>query len=162
MVDGGVKWTGKHPFSSGVDHAQWVMATGFVQRGEKKQTVSVLVPKSDITIIDDWHVIGLAGTGSNTFVINEAFVPAHRILSKDDEDAGGPALYASPVFHLPRGGVSSASFAAVVVGVAEGFLEEYIKYTGPRKSRTTVVAEEMGTQMGVGIAASKSRRRRRC
>ncbi len=155
VVDGGVKWTGRHPFSSGVDHADWVMATGYVQRGDKKQTVSVLVPKSDIKIIDDWHVVGLAGTGSKTFEINGAFVPEHRILSKDDEDAGGPALYSSPVFHLPRGGVSSASFVSVAVGVAEGFLEEYIKYTGPRKSRSTVVAEEMGTQMGVGIAASE-------
>ncbi len=39
------KWTGRHPFSSGVDHADWVMATGYVQRGEKKQTVSVLIPE---------------------------------------------------------------------------------------------------------------------
>ncbi len=155
VVDGGVKWTGRHPFSSGVDHADWVMATGYVQRGEKKQTVSVLLPKSDIKIIDDWHVVGLAGTGSKTFEINGAFVPEYRILSKDDEDAGGPALYSSPVFHLPRGGVSSSSFVSVAVGVAEGFLEEYIKYTAPRKSRSTVVAEEMGTQMGIGIAASE-------
>ena len=154
VVDGGVKWTGRHPFSSGVDHADWVMATGYVQRGEKKQTVSVLVPKSDIRIIDDWHVVGLAGTGSKTFEINGAFVPDHRILSKEDDEAGS-ALYQAPVFHLPRGGVSSASYAAVAVGIAEGFLDEYIKYTGPRKSRSTVVAEEMGTQMGVGVAASE-------
>ena len=154
VVDGGVKWTGRHPFSSGVDHADWVMPTGYVQRGEKKQTVSVLIPKKDVKVIDDWHVVGLAGTGSKTFEVNGAFVPAHRILSKEDDEAGS-ALYQSPVFHLPRGGVSSASYAAVAVGVAEGFIEEYIKYTAPRKSRTTVVAEEMGTQMGIGIAASE-------
>jgi 3-hydroxy-9,10-secoandrosta-1,3,5(10)-triene-9,17-dione monooxygenase len=155
VAEGGVRWTGRHPFSSGVDHADWVMATGYVERGDKKQTVSVLVPKSDIKIIDDWHVVGLAGSGSKTFEISDAFVPQHRILGKDDEDAAGPALYPAPVFNMPRGGVSSASFVSVAVGVAEGFLEEYIKYTGPRKSRSTVVAEEIGTQMGVGIAASE-------
>ncbi len=154
VVDGGVQWTGRHPFSSGVDHADWVMPTGYVQRGDKKQTVSVLIPKKDITIIDDWHVVGLAGTGSKTFEIKGAFVPDHRILSKED-DEGSSSPYQAPIFHLPRGGVSSASYAAVAVGVAEGFIEEYIKYTGPRKSRSTVVAEEMGTQMGVGIAASE-------
>jgi 3-hydroxy-9,10-secoandrosta-1,3,5(10)-triene-9,17-dione monooxygenase len=154
VVKGGVKWTGRHPFSSGVDHADWVMATGFVQRGEKKQTVSVLVPKSDIKIVDDWYVVGLAGTGSKTFEINGAFVPDHRILSKEDDEAGS-SLYQAPVFHLPRGGVSSASYAAVAVGLAEAFIEEYVKYTAPRKSRTTVVAEEMGTQMGIGIAAAE-------
>jgi 3-hydroxy-9,10-secoandrosta-1,3,5(10)-triene-9,17-dione monooxygenase len=154
VVKGGVKWTGRHPFSSGVDHADWVMATGFVQRGEKKQTVSVLVPKSDIKIVDDWYVVGLAGTGSKTFEINGAFVPDHRILSKEDDEAGS-TLYQAPVFHLPRGGVSSASYAAVAVGLAESFIDEYVKYTAPRKSRTTVVAEEMGTQMGIGIAAAE-------
>ena len=155
VVKGGVHWTGRHPFSSGVDHADWVMATGYVERGEKKQTVSVLVPKSDIKIIDDWHVVGLAGTGSKTFEINDAFVPEHRILSKDDEDAAGPALYPSPVFHLPRGGVSSASFVSVVVGVAEGMLAEYIAYTGPRLSRSIVMAEQTGTQITLGIAAAE-------
>lgn len=154
VVDGGVKWTGRHPFSSGVDHADWVMPTGFVQRGEKKQTVSVLIPKKDIKVIDDWYVVGLAGTGSKTFEVNGAFVPEHRILSKEDDEAGS-SPYKAPVFHLPRGGVSSASYAAVAVGIAEGLIEEYIKYTAPRKSRSTVVAEEMGTQMGIGIAASE-------
>jgi 3-hydroxy-9,10-secoandrosta-1,3,5(10)-triene-9,17-dione monooxygenase len=154
VVDGGIKWTGRHPFSSGVDHADWVMPTGFVQRGDKKQTVSVLIPKKDIKIIDDWHVVGLAGTGSKTFEVSGAFVPDHRILTKEDDEAGS-SPYKAPVFHLPRGGVSSASYAAVAVGCAEGLLEEYIKYTAPRKSRTTVVAEEMGTQMGIGIAASE-------
>src|SRR3954465_14850629 len=113
VVDGGVKWTGRHPFSSGVDHADWVMPTGYVQRGDKKQAVSVLIPKKDIKVVDDWYVVGLAGTGSKTFEVNGAFVPAHRILGKDEEAAEAP--YKAPVFHLPRGGVSSASYAAVAV-----------------------------------------------
>lgn len=155
-VEGGVRWTGRHPFSSGVDHADWVMATGYIEHGgDKRQLCSVLVPKSDITVIDDWHVVGLAGSGSKTFEIKDAFVPAHRILDKDSEDSAKPH-YAAPVFSLPRGGVSSSSFAAVAVGIAEGFLEEYIQYTGPRKSRITVaIAEQTGTQIGVGIAAAE-------
>ena len=114
-VDGGVIWSGRHTFSSGVDHAQWVMAAGTIDHGERKQACSVLVPKSDITIVDDWHVIGLAGTGSKTFVIEEKFVPEHRILDKKASDEGrapGAHLYAAPCFHLPRGGPSIASFAA--------------------------------------------------
>jgi alkylation response protein AidB-like acyl-CoA dehydrogenase len=155
-VEGGVLWTGRHPFSSGVDHADWVMATGYIEHGgDRRQLCSVLVPKSDITVIDDWHVVGLAGSGSKTFAIKEAFVPAHRILDKESEDEV-VAHYAAPVFHLPRGGVSAASFAAVAVGVAESFLDEYINYTGPRKSRITVaVAEQAGTQIGVGAAAAE-------
>jgi alkylation response protein AidB-like acyl-CoA dehydrogenase len=133
------------------------MATGHIERGEKKQACSVLVPKSDIALIDDWHVIGLAGSGSKTFEIKDVFVPQHRILDKEGgEEGSGPQQYAAPVFRLPRGGVSAASFAAVAVGIAEGFLDDYIKYTGPRKSRvTTAIADQMGTQIGVGIAAAE-------
>lgn len=155
VVDGGIRWTGRHPFSSGVDHADWVMATGHIEHGDKKQLCSVLVPRSDITVIDDWYVVGLAASGSKTFEIKDAFVPTHRILDKETEE-GAPPLYAAPVFRLPRGGVSAASFAAVAVGIAEGFLEEYIEYTGPRKSRVTVaIADQMGTQIGVGAATAE-------
>ena len=86
------------------------MAAGTIDHGDRKQACSVLVPRSDITIVDDWHVIGLAGTGSKTFVIEEKFVPAHRILDKkasDEGNAPGAHLYAAPVFHMPRGGPSS-------------------------------------------------------
>jgi 3-hydroxy-9,10-secoandrosta-1,3,5(10)-triene-9,17-dione monooxygenase len=157
-VDGGVLWTGRHGFSSGVDHADWVMASGHVERGDRRQGCSVLIPKRDITVIDDWHVLGLAGTGSKTFEVKEAFVPEHRILDKKAADEGtapGTVFYTSPVSKLPRGGVSAASFTAVVVGIAEGFLEEYFRYTGPRLSRGTVVAEQVGTQISAGLSAAE-------
>jgi 3-hydroxy-9,10-secoandrosta-1,3,5(10)-triene-9,17-dione monooxygenase len=155
-VDGGVIWSGRHTFSSGVDHAQWVMAAGTIDHGDRKQECSVLVPKSDIKIIDDWHTMGLSGTGSNTFVIDEAFVPAHRILDKKASDAGnapGAKLYAAPVFHMPRGGPSAASFACIAVGIAEGCLEAYYKYTRPRKSRGTPVGALAGTQITAATSA---------
>jgi 3-hydroxy-9,10-secoandrosta-1,3,5(10)-triene-9,17-dione monooxygenase len=157
-VEGGVIWSGRHQFSSGVDHAQWVLAAGTIEHGDRKQACSVLVPKSDFKIIDDWHVMGLAGTGSKTFEINEAFVPTHRLLDKkasDEGNAPGAKLYAAPVFHLPRGGPSIASFAAVTVGIAEGCLQSYYKYTRPRKSRGTPIAALAGTQITAATAAAE-------
>jgi 3-hydroxy-9,10-secoandrosta-1,3,5(10)-triene-9,17-dione monooxygenase len=157
-VADGVIWSGRHQFSSGVDHADWVMAAGVIDHGGRKQACSVLVPRKDLAIIDDWHVIGLAGTGSKTFVIENAFVPAHRILDKEASDEGrapGAALYEAPVFHLPRGGPSIASFAAVTVGIAEGLLGEYYRYTKPRKSRGTAVAALAGTRITAGTAAAE-------
>jgi alkylation response protein AidB-like acyl-CoA dehydrogenase len=157
-IDGGVIWSGRHQFSSGVDHADWVMAAGTIDHADRKQPCSVLVPRSDITIVDDWHVIGLAGTGSKTFVIEEKFVPAHRILDKTAADEGrapGAHLYAAPVFHMPRGGPSSASFCAVAVGIAEGCLDAYYKYTRPRTSRGTPWAKLAGAQIVAATAAAE-------
>jgi 3-hydroxy-9,10-secoandrosta-1,3,5(10)-triene-9,17-dione monooxygenase len=155
---GGIIWSGRHQFSSGVDHADWVLAAGVIDHGDRKQACSVLVPKSDITIVDDWHVIGYTGTGSKTFVIDEKFVPEHRILDKkasDEGNAPGAQLYAAPVFHLPRGGPSSASYCSVAVGIAEGCLESYYKYTRPRKSRGRPWAQMAGAQIVAATAAAE-------
>jgi 3-hydroxy-9,10-secoandrosta-1,3,5(10)-triene-9,17-dione monooxygenase len=157
-VEGGIVWSGRHQFSSGVDHADWVLAAGVIDHGDRTQACSVLVPKSDITIVDDWHVIGLSGTGSKTFVIEEKFVPAHRILDKkasDEGNAPGQQLHAAPVFHLPRGGPSSASYCAVAVGIAEGCLATYYNYTRPRKSRGRPWAEMAGAQIVAATAAAE-------
>jgi alkylation response protein AidB-like acyl-CoA dehydrogenase len=41
----------------------------------------VLVPKRDFTIKDDWRASGLAGTGSKAVVVDNVFVPEHRVLN---------------------------------------------------------------------------------
>ena len=49
----------------------------------------VLVPKSDCRVIDDWHVLGLRGSGSKSVVISDAvFVPEYRTVLYDDLVAG--------------------------------------------------------------------------
>ena len=159
-VEGGYRLSGRWPFSSGVDYSTWNMFGAVVSDEETGQSEPrmFLVPASDYTVIDTWQVIGLAGTGSKTFEIKEAFVPAHRILDKkaaDEGNAPGAKLYAAPCFHLPRGGPSIASFAAVTVGIAEGCLEEYYNYTRPRKSRGTPVAALAGTQITAATAAAE-------
>ena len=47
----------------------------------------------------------------------------------------------APVFKMPRGGITSTGFAAVAVGIAQGFLADYVRYTRTRKSRGTAVAD---------------------
>ena len=157
-VEGGVIWTGLHGFSSGIDHADWVMCGGFAydETGKKGRGMMVLMPTSDVTIIDDWHVMGLAGSGSKSFEVKDVFVPTHRILDKADNDAGrspGMVFYDAPVMKLPRGGVSAVSYTAVVVGVAQGFLQNFYDTTRPRTSRGNSVAVQPGIQMSVGQAA---------
>ena len=56
---------------------------------------------------------------------------------------------------MPRGGPSAASFACIAVGIAEGFLEAYYKYTRPRKSRGTPVGALAGTQITAAISATE-------
>jgi alkylation response protein AidB-like acyl-CoA dehydrogenase len=158
-VPGGVVWSGRHGFSSGIDQADWVICGGHtVSDGEKGRACFALIPTREITIIDDWHAMGLVGSGSKSFEVADVFVPAHRVLDKEAADTGqapGTLFYTAPVTKLPRGGVSAVSFAAVAVGVAEGFLDAYLKFTAPRKSRGAAVATQPGIQIGIGLASAE-------
>ncbi len=76
-VEGGMVISGAWPFSSGCEYADWAMIGALsMSRGVQL----ALVPMSEIEIIDDWHVMGLRGTGSRTLRIREAFVPEHRLI----------------------------------------------------------------------------------
>ena len=48
----------------------------------------LLVPREDARIDDNWHTMGLAGTGSKNIVADDLFVPAHRVLAIADLAAG--------------------------------------------------------------------------
>jgi alkylation response protein AidB-like acyl-CoA dehydrogenase len=158
-VPGGLVWSGRHGFCSGIDHAEWVICGGHILRDDgKPRACFVLIPTREVTVVDDWHAMGLVGTGSKSFDVKDVFVPEHRILDKQAADTGrapGTLFYSAPVTKLPRGGVSSVSFAAVAVGVAEGFLREYLAFTSPRKSRGNPVATQAGTQIGIGLASAE-------
>ena len=81
-VDGGWRVTGKWMWASGSLHAQWA-ACGIHMNNEKGETVNFglsLMPMSELTIEDSWFVAGMKGTGSNTIVARDVFVPEHRFL----------------------------------------------------------------------------------
>ncbi len=66
-----------------------------------------LLPTSDLTVEDTWHVAGMAGTGSNTVIANEVFVPDHRVMAAAALMSGqlastftGELLYRAPVMTL--------------------------------------------------------------
>lgn len=151
-VDGGYIFNGRHGFSSGIDHVGWMICGGFIQDGEKLDGPHFfLIPKTDATVIDDWHVMGLAGTGSKSFEINpDTFVPEHRFLDGALARAGngpGSKIYKAAIYRTPRGGITSTGFAALCVGMAKGMMEDWYAYTRPRKSRGIPVGQQEGVQI---------------
>lgn len=80
-TDGGVVLNGKWSFNSGARQSSWNAHSAVrVADGEQPEPVLVLVPMSELEIIDDWHSSGLRGTGSVTTVANDVFVPDARVL----------------------------------------------------------------------------------
>ena len=76
-VEGGWRVTGRWPWASGCLHAQWAACGIHIKDGPPGLS---LMPMSELTIDDTWFVAGMKGTGSNTIVAADVFVPEHRFL----------------------------------------------------------------------------------
>ena len=81
-VDGGVRVTGKNGFASGCWHSPWALLGFAVEDGAQgnRDPVIGFAPMSEVEIEDTWFVAGMCGTGSNTLVAKDLFIPDHRIL----------------------------------------------------------------------------------
>jgi alkylation response protein AidB-like acyl-CoA dehydrogenase len=125
--------------------------------------VFLLVPSSDYQIDDTWDTVGLAGTGSKTLELNDAFVPSHRMLPFKDTCAGtspGAAIHTNPLFRVPMLSSIASCLAATAVGAAQGALDSYLTATGRRLTRGAVaggnnrMAEFPTIQLRVAEAAA--------
>ncbi|MHA6793487.1 acyl-CoA dehydrogenase family protein [Pseudonocardia bannensis] len=95
-VPGGVRLSGEWGYTSGCMHASWALL-GFPVLDDADNIVDsavALVPMSEITIKDTWNVIGMSGTGSNTLVVDDAFVPDNLTM-----DMSGPLSNNYPTSH---------------------------------------------------------------
>jgi 3-hydroxy-9,10-secoandrosta-1,3,5(10)-triene-9,17-dione monooxygenase len=127
-VDGGYRIRGRWSFSSGCAHCPWVFLGGIVVRDGVPDHVTFLVPDSDYSIDDVWHVAGLAGTGSNDIVIEDAFVPARRAQPTSSQ-IGGAGTYSSPLYQLPFASVFANAITAATIGIAMGAVDAYREHT---------------------------------
>ncbi|HVO53834.1 MAG TPA: oxidoreductase [Solirubrobacterales bacterium] len=82
-ADGGYVLSGKWPWASGSWHSDWAVLGMVVpdESGEEVDQALCFVPMSELSIEETWFVAGMKGTGSNTIVASEVFVPSHRLLS---------------------------------------------------------------------------------
>ena len=86
-VDGGyLIEEGYWGFCSGSLHANWgYFGMAIVdENGKLLDQALMTVPFDEVEIIDDWHTLGLRGTGSNSIKMHNVFVPDHRVVSFDD------------------------------------------------------------------------------
>lgn len=132
-VPGGVRLRGRWSFSSGCDHSDWVMLGGFVppeKEGGAPEMRTFLLPMKDCTIVDTWYVSGLAASGSKDIVVEDAFVPDHRMHKFADgfrQSSPGNAVNPSPVYRFPFGQIHVRSVSTPALGIALGALDDYVE-----------------------------------
>ena len=165
---GGYRLTGRWSFASGCDNADWAVCAALLPQanGGTLAPAFLLVPAKDYTIDDTWHVIGLAGTGSKTLVLDNVFVPGHRVLTFQQTTSGqtpGAQVYAhNPGFSIPMLCNIPSCLASVAVGAASGALDDYLGATRRRITRGAVagasnrMAEFATVQLRVADAAASA------
>src|SRR5277367_5125454 len=159
-MPGGWRLSGRYNFSSGCDYAQWAIIGAFLgQMGDPHTHAYLLVPFTEIEIDDDWQTLGLAGTGSKSLILNDVFVPEHRVVMVSDLFAGTPpgALVHPdyPVLRAPRGYLVSYSLPPVPIALGRRALDVACRSLAGRVSRgVTKVAESEVVQMAIGEAAA--------
>jgi 3-hydroxy-9,10-secoandrosta-1,3,5(10)-triene-9,17-dione monooxygenase len=163
QVEGGYRVSGRWSFSSGSDHATWVLLGGIVPPGEDGAPAdfrTFLLPGSDYTIEDVWHTVGLRGTGSNDIVVDDVFVPAHRSLSFGDTAqcvCPGQEQNPAPLYRIPYGSIFSYAITTPVIGMATGAYEAHVGYMRERVRAAYAgvrAAEDPYSQVRVANAAS--------
>jgi alkylation response protein AidB-like acyl-CoA dehydrogenase len=135
-VKGGFEVTGKWAFSSGCYHADWaVLGIPLVdEQGNRQDDALALIPMKDIKIEDTWHMAGMRATGSNTLVVEKAFVPDYRVLPMSRAIAGdyntehkNEVCYRTSLF--PQLGIE---LAGPQLGLGRAALEYVIEKSGSR------------------------------
>ena len=141
-VDGGYRLSGVGSFCSGCDNAQWQLLGGMIPQPNGTTTPGFFLLRSgDCIIEDNWHTMGLAGTGSKNIVARDAFVPAHRTLAFSElADATAPGMRANSnsLYRQSFLAVLPIAIVSPVLGMAEGALADFLAMASVRTTRGAV------------------------
>jgi 3-hydroxy-9,10-secoandrosta-1,3,5(10)-triene-9,17-dione monooxygenase len=138
-ADGGFLLNGQWSFCSGIDGADWVILGGVIKdHSDGPAQRSFVVPKRDYTIVpDSWDVVGLAGSGSGSITLKDAFVPdyrTHRTLDVYQRTERGFEVNDRPLYQLSWLTMFYSTVAAVATGAARGAVTTFVDVTRTRVS----------------------------
>ncbi|MBY4108244.1 acyl-CoA dehydrogenase family protein [Rhodococcus fascians] len=158
-VEGGYLVSGRWPYASGSFAAQWASLTITLEGGAPGMA---LVPAEAFTIEPTWYVAGMQGTGSDTIVVNDHFVPEYRVQPVADMFA---STFRSPftddhVASMPFNAVAAGILVAPQIGLGRHALELTREKLPKKPVAYTAYGQAKDSpthQLGVARAATKLR-----
>jgi alkylation response protein AidB-like acyl-CoA dehydrogenase len=141
-VDGGYRASGHWNYASGVRHANWFLGTCFVERPDgRTASKSMLIPVTDGTIVANWNVMGMRGTGSDDFVLDDVFVPDERVAQRRWIEQRPEPLYDPRMMMV----AAWAPTAGVGTGLARGAIEALVALGDHRSAGSPVPLRDRET-----------------
>jgi alkylation response protein AidB-like acyl-CoA dehydrogenase len=133
VVPGGYRATGRWDFASGSRQASWLGAhvriaevDGTPRRKPdgSPEVRTILFPATSATMHDVWDVIGLNRTGTDSYSIDNLFIPEKFAALRDDPTA---LREKAPLYRITTYTMFGLGFAAVSLGVARATLDAAIE-----------------------------------
>ncbi len=163
-VEGGFRLSGTWSFASGGRHTTWLGAhsatqnpdgTPYMQtRGGRADDRSFVFLRSEAKIIDDWHVLGLRGTGSDSYTVEDLFVPDERAPARDSLEERREK---GPLYTIMSTLLYASGFCGVTLGLARRLLETYVDLARAKHSRASpnAMAVNNAIQREIGLLEAK-------
>jgi alkylation response protein AidB-like acyl-CoA dehydrogenase len=163
VADGGFRVTGRWQFASGSRHATWFGGhctvcepDGTPRLDPQGRPVerTMLFPRAQVTTTDVWQVVGLKGTGSDDYAVDDLFVPADFAFTREaaaDRRQTGP-LYRFSIFNI-----FGIGFAGVALGIARATLDDFMALAQEKKPHASklLLRDNAVVQSQVGLAEAK-------
>ncbi len=140
-VDGGYRVSGRWTFASGSRHATWLGGHCFVfeQDGRPRTGANgrqvdrtALFRREQAEVFDDWQVLGLRGTGSDSYAVQELFVAEDHTIDRENP---AELRETGPVYRLSTTQVYASAFSGLMLGIARGMLDDLIELARTKTPR---------------------------
>lgn len=164
-VEGGYRVTGVWAFVSGGRHATWLGAHCPIFEADGRprlepdgqQTLrTMLVPAAEVEWTDIWSVVGLRGTASDQFALNDHF-------ARDDHSITRDALHRrsepGALYRMPALTCYELGFAGVALGLARASLDVFVDVARNKVPRgmKSVIRDNAVVQSGTAQAEVRVR-----
>jgi alkylation response protein AidB-like acyl-CoA dehydrogenase len=127
-VAGGYRVSGRWPYASGCRQAKWGQWGIKIAHSDGSCVPGnfCYIPMAELRIEDTWHVPGMQGTGSDTVIAEDIFVPERRVVhaaKSYNYVEPGKVRYGAPSDYFAQISFVHRTSAGVLLGAAEGLLE---------------------------------------
>jgi len=132
-VPGGYRLTGTWSFASGSHHATWLGAHVAILAPDGTPQLrpdggpvvrTLLFTKASACFTDIWHVIGLRGTGSDSYTATDLFVPENHTVLRD---AAAKPRQPGPLYAFSSSNIYASGFAGVALGIGRSALDAFVE-----------------------------------
>ena len=145
--DGGIVVSGSWNFNSGAAHSRWKMLSAMLPTADGgEEPVLAIVPIGELTLVEDWEVAGLRGTGSITTIAEDVFIPAERYLPVAallTEQYASKLNADNPVYRGPMVGPICAATVGKLVGLARAAEEAFFDRLPGRPITNTAYTSQL-------------------